>query len=152
MGGTRGRADALGSIAHLPQPASPVMAAAIIARHGINTLVLVHRTELLKQWQARLQAFLALDEEARHFVVGTIGGGKAKPTAKVDIAVMQSLSRQGEVNALVEDYRQVQGAGADRAHGAPRRHPFRPGSPGATAIRTARSEVKEAACRPHSRT
>jgi superfamily II DNA or RNA helicase len=35
-----------------------VTAAALIARRGVNTLVLVHRTELLKQWQERLQAFL----------------------------------------------------------------------------------------------
>jgi superfamily II DNA or RNA helicase len=40
-------------------------------------------------------------------VVGSIGGGKAKPTGRIDIAVMQSLSRQGEVNALVERYGQV---------------------------------------------
>ncbi len=40
-------------------------------------------------------------------MVGTIGGGKAKPTGKIDIAVMQSLSRQGEVNALVENYGQI---------------------------------------------
>jgi hypothetical protein len=40
-------------------------------------------------------------------VVGAIGGGKARPTGKVDIAVMQSLSRQGEVKTLVEDYGQV---------------------------------------------
>ncbi len=40
-------------------------------------------------------------------MVGTIGGGKAKPTGQIDIAVMQSLSRQGEVNALVENYGQV---------------------------------------------
>ena len=84
-----------------------VTAAAIIARRGVNTLVLVHRTELLKQWQDRLQTFLALDQDASKFVVGTIGGGKAKPTGQVDIAVMQSLSRQGEVNALVENYGQV---------------------------------------------
>lgn len=84
-----------------------VAAAAIIARRGVNTLVLVHRTELLKQWQARLQAFLEQDDAASKFVVGTIGGGKARPTGRVDIAVMQSLSRQGEVNALVEDYGQV---------------------------------------------
>ena len=84
-----------------------VTAAAIIARRGVNTLVLVHRTELLKQWQERLQTFLARDEDASKFVVGTIGGGKAKPTGQVDIAVMQSLSRQGEVNALVENYGQV---------------------------------------------
>lgn len=84
-----------------------VAAAAIIARRGVNTLVLVHRTELLKQWQERLQTFLGLDTKAAKGVVGTIGGGKAKPTGQIDIAVMQSLSRQGEVNALVESYGQV---------------------------------------------
>jgi superfamily II DNA or RNA helicase len=36
-----------------------------------------------------------------------MGGGKARPTGKIDIAVMQSLSRQGEVNTLVENYGQV---------------------------------------------
>lgn len=40
-------------------------------------------------------------------MIGTIGGGKAKPTGKIDIAVMQSLSRQGEVNPLVERYGHV---------------------------------------------
>lgn len=80
-----------------------VTAAAMIARRGVNTLVLVHRTELLKQWQERLQAFLGVGKG----VVGTIGGGKAKPTGRIDIAVMQSLSRQGEVNPLVEGYGQV---------------------------------------------
>jgi len=80
-----------------------VTAAALIARRGVNTLVLVHRTELLKQWQERLQSFLSVGKG----VVGTIGGGKAKPTGKIDIAVMQSLSRQGEVNSLVEKYGHV---------------------------------------------
>ena len=80
-----------------------VTAAALIARRGINTLVLVHRTELLKQWQERLQSFLGVGKG----VVGTIGGGKAKPTGIIDIAVMQSLSRQGEINPLVENYGHV---------------------------------------------
>jgi superfamily II DNA or RNA helicase len=80
-----------------------VTAAAMIARRGVNTLVLVHRTELLKQWQERLQSFLG----AGKGTVGTIGGGKARPSGKLDIAVMQSLSRQGEVNPLVENYGHV---------------------------------------------
>jgi superfamily II DNA or RNA helicase len=80
-----------------------VTAAALIARRGINTLVLVHRTELLKQWQERLQAFLGVGKG----VVGTIGGGKVKPTGRIDIAVMQSLSRQGEISPLVENYGHV---------------------------------------------
>lgn len=80
-----------------------VTAAAIIARRGTNTLVLVHRTELLKQWQERLTAFLG----AGKGMIGVIGGGKSKPTGKIDIAVMQSLSRRGEVDPLVENYGQV---------------------------------------------
>lgn len=80
-----------------------VTAAAIIARRKVSTLILVHRTELLKQWQERLQTFLGVSKGE----LGTIGGGKAKPTGKIDIAVMQSLSRQGEVSPVVENYGQV---------------------------------------------
>jgi superfamily II DNA or RNA helicase len=80
-----------------------VTAAALIAQRGVNTLVLVHRTELLKQWQERLQVFLGVAKN----MVGTIGAGKAKPTGQIDIAVMQSVSRQGEVNPLVENYGHV---------------------------------------------
>jgi superfamily II DNA or RNA helicase len=36
-----------------------VTAAALIARRKVSTLVLVHRTELLRQWQERLTSFLA---------------------------------------------------------------------------------------------
>lgn len=80
-----------------------VTAAALIARRGVNTLVLVHRTELLKQWQERLQSFLGVGKG----VIGTIGGGKPKSTGKIDIAVIQSLSRCGQVSALVENYGHV---------------------------------------------
>lgn len=80
-----------------------VIAAAMIARRGVSTLVLVHRTELMRQWQERLQAFLGTDRE----VVGVIGGGKSRPTGRIDIAVMQSLSRRGEVDPIVETYGQV---------------------------------------------
>lgn len=85
-----------------------VTAAAIIADRGVNTLILVHRTELLKQWQERLQSFLTNEKGAvGKGVVGVIGGGKNKPTGKIDIAVMQSISRQGEINPIVEKYGQV---------------------------------------------
>lgn len=80
-----------------------VTAAALIARRGVNTLILVHRTELLRQWQERLQFFLGVGKG----VIGVVGGGKIKPTGLIDIAVMQSLSRKGEIDALVENYGQV---------------------------------------------
>ncbi|MCP9773338.1 DEAD/DEAH box helicase family protein [Synechococcus sp. Tobar12-5m-g] len=79
------------------------MAAAILARRGVNTLVLVHRAEVLRQWQERLKTFLDAPSDA----IGCIGGGKAKPTGRLDIAGMQSLVRQGEVNPLVQTYGQV---------------------------------------------
>lgn len=77
-----------------------VTAAALIARRGVNTLILVHRTELLKQWQERLRTFLNLEKGD----LGTIGAGKRKPSGKIDIAVMQSLTRKGEISDLVEHY------------------------------------------------
>ncbi len=80
-----------------------VTGAAIIAHRRVNTLILVHRTELLRQWQERLNAFLSIGKG----VVGTIGGGGRKPTGQIDIAVMQSLSRKGKVDPLVEGYGQV---------------------------------------------
>jgi superfamily II DNA or RNA helicase len=84
-----------------------VTAAALIARRGVSTLVLVHRTELLRQWQERLQSFLGVGPD----VVGSIGGGKARATGRIDVAVMQSLAgrgqHQGEVDALVENYGHV---------------------------------------------
>lgn len=80
-----------------------VSAAALIAKRGVNTLVLVHRTELLRQWQERLQAFLGVGNG----VVGTLGGGKAKLTGIIDIAVMQSLSRKGEISDQVKNYGQI---------------------------------------------
>jgi superfamily II DNA or RNA helicase len=77
-----------------------VTAAALIARRGVNTLILVHRAELLKQWKERLLSFLSAGKD----VVGTIGAGKARPTGKIDIALMQSLSRQGEIDERAEQY------------------------------------------------
>ncbi|MBX3481984.1 DEAD/DEAH box helicase family protein [Phenylobacterium sp.] len=77
-----------------------VVAAALIARRARNTLVLVHRRALLAQWTERLKAFLSID--ARD--IGAIGGGRRKPTGVVDVALIQSLVRRGEVSDLVADY------------------------------------------------
>jgi superfamily II DNA or RNA helicase len=57
----------------------------------------------MTQWQERLSAFLGGDKRT----VGVIGGGKSKPTGIVDVAVMQSLSRQGEVDPIVASYGHV---------------------------------------------
>ena len=77
-----------------------VVAAALIAHRQINTLVLVHRKELLKQWVERLQQFLSVDTGD----VGTIGGGRRKPTGRIDVALIQSLVRKAEVSDQIAGY------------------------------------------------
>ncbi|MBN2646062.1 MAG: DEAD/DEAH box helicase family protein, partial [Desulfuromonadaceae bacterium] len=80
-----------------------VTAAALIARRKVSTLVMVHRTELLRQWQERLTGFLEFPKGS----LGVIGGGKKKPSGKIDIAVMQSLSRREDLGELLDQYGQI---------------------------------------------
>lgn len=80
-----------------------VTAAALIARRKVSTLVLVHRTELLRQWEARLTGFLELQQGEP----GIIGGGRKKPSGKIDIAVMQTLSRWKDLGGLMDHYGQI---------------------------------------------
>jgi superfamily II DNA or RNA helicase len=77
-----------------------VVAAHMIAERGCNTLVLVHRRQLLDQWVARLGTFL----DAPPGGIGVIHGGKKKPAGSIDVALMQSLVRQGVVSDLVANY------------------------------------------------
>jgi superfamily II DNA or RNA helicase len=77
-----------------------VVACRLIADRNTNTLVLVHRQQLLDQWVARLRAFLDI-EAAR---VGVIRGGRKRPTGFVDVATIQSLVRKGEVSDDVANY------------------------------------------------
>lgn len=80
-----------------------VVAAALIAARACSTLILVHRRELLTQWTARLRQFLSLAKED----LGVIGGGKRKPSGRIDVAVIQSLERKGEVSDLMAGYGQL---------------------------------------------
>ncbi|MYE59270.1 MAG: DEAD/DEAH box helicase [Alphaproteobacteria bacterium] len=77
-----------------------VVAASVIAARRTNTLVLVHRRQLMEQWIARLAAFLDLPASA----IGRIGGGRRKPGGLVDVGVIQSLARKGEVDDIVAGY------------------------------------------------
>jgi superfamily II DNA or RNA helicase len=77
-----------------------VIAAHIMAKRQVNTLVLVHRRQLQEQWKARLEQFLNIDTEK----IGQIGAGKRKLTGKIDIAIIQSLSKKGKVDDIVSNY------------------------------------------------
>jgi hypothetical protein len=75
----------------------------LIAKRKVNTLVVVHRQQLLDQWQERLAMFLNLPPKS----IGHIGGGKMDRTGCVDVAVIQSLYRKDEVKDFVAEYGQV---------------------------------------------
>jgi superfamily II DNA or RNA helicase len=79
------------------------VAAQLIALRKVNTLVLVHRRHLMDQWRERLALFLGLSTKD----IGQIGGGKTARNGRVDVAVMQSLIRKGEVKDIVAEYGQV---------------------------------------------
>ena len=77
-----------------------VVAAFLIAKRSVNTLVLVHRKQLLDQWIARLSTFLDISSDK----IGQIGGGKRQPTGLIDVAMIQSLNRKGVINEIVGEY------------------------------------------------
>lgn len=79
------------------------VAAWLIAKRKVNTMVVVHRQQLLDQWQERLAMFLDLPAKS----IGHIGGGKMDRTGCVDVAVIQSLYRKDEVKDFVAEYGQV---------------------------------------------
>jgi hypothetical protein len=79
------------------------VAAWLLAKRKVNTLVVVHRQQLLDQWQERLGMFLDLPARS----IGHIGGGKMDRTGCVDVAVIQSLYRKAEVKDFLAEYGQA---------------------------------------------
>ena len=80
-----------------------VVAAWLIAQRGVNTLVLVHRRQLLDQWVERLSTFLGLPAKS----IGRVGGGRNRTNGLVDVALIQSLVKKGVVDDRVADYGHV---------------------------------------------
>jgi superfamily II DNA or RNA helicase len=74
-----------------------------LAARKANTLVLVHRRQLLDQWRERLASFLNLPIKS----IGQIGGGRHRPNGMIDVAVIQSLNRKQVVDDLVANYGHV---------------------------------------------
>ena len=80
-----------------------VVASKLIAERKVSTLVLLHRQQLLDQWRERLAMFLDIPVKS----IGQIAAGKATRTGSIDVALLQSLHRKGEVKDFVTEYGQV---------------------------------------------
>ena len=95
-----------------------VTAIGLIAKHSVNTLILVHTKALLDQWVQRLEQFLDIDEvpiveetkRKRKRVlspIGTLSSTGDKLHGIVDIALLQSCVCKNEVKPFVKDYGMV---------------------------------------------
>ncbi|HEY5958710.1 MAG TPA: DEAD/DEAH box helicase family protein [Polyangiaceae bacterium] len=97
-------AHEMGVLVAPPGVGKTVIAVALIARRQRSTLVLVNRKHLLEQWQAQLARFLAIDQSQ----IGRIGGGdKEKHTGRLDVAMVQALTKAGHVDKRVAEYGQL---------------------------------------------
>jgi len=79
------------------------VAAWLIAKRKVNALILVHRQQLLDQWRERLAMFLNMPVAS----IGQVGGGKARRSGCVDVAVIQSLYQKEAVKDFVAEYGHV---------------------------------------------
>ena len=80
-----------------------VVAIYTMVMRKINTLILVHRKQLLDQWVEKLSVFLNINPKD----IGQISGGKRRVTGFIDVALVQSLSKKGVVDDIVGEYGQL---------------------------------------------
>lgn len=95
-----------------------VVAAKLITERKVNTLIIVHRQQLLSQWINRLSEFIMINEKLpvqekkggrkkKANLIGQIGSGKNDLSNIIDIGIMQSLNSGGEVKECVKNYGMV---------------------------------------------
>jgi superfamily II DNA or RNA helicase len=77
-----------------------VVAAAVLAKRRVNTLILVHKVTLLYQWTKRLSEYFNMDTKD----IGQLGDGKKKLTSHIDIAILHSLKNKPEI---IREYSQI---------------------------------------------
>ncbi len=86
-----------------PGSGKTVMGCALIAERKVSTLVLVHRQPLLEQWRERISTFLSIPPKE----IGNLSGTKKKMTGKIDLAMLQSLSKIEDLSEIAQSYSQI---------------------------------------------
>ena len=84
-----------------PGAGKTVMGCALIARHRKSTLVLVHRSILLDQWVREARQFLGI---AKRKEIGVWRGATRRLTGRLDIAMLPSLARVQDYQAVFRGY------------------------------------------------
>lgn len=96
-----------------------VVCSYLIAKRGVNTLILLENTDLISQWKEELERFLQIDEELPEYqtktgrvkkhksVIGTLKGGKDALTGIIDIAMIGSLYKKGSFHEKINSYGMV---------------------------------------------
>ncbi|MBN2352076.1 MAG: DEAD/DEAH box helicase [Spirochaetales bacterium] len=80
-----------------------IIAINVIARRKVPTLILVHRKELLTQWENQLHALTGIPLKA----IGVIDGTRNKPLGTVDIAMLQTLAKKESLREYIPKYEQI---------------------------------------------
>lgn len=88
----------------------------LIAQRKVNALVLVHTSEIMQNWVEDLTKFLQINETPPDYItpkgrhkkrtstIGTLYGGHNSLTGILDVAMVFSLGKHGEISTLVKDY------------------------------------------------
>lgn len=88
----------------------------LVSAHKVNTLILVHNTEIMKNWVEDFEKFLHIDEELPEYktatgrikkrknVIGRMHAGHNSVNGIIDVVMISSLGKKGEINQLVKDY------------------------------------------------
>ena len=91
----------------------------LVAERKVNTLVLVHNTEIMKNWVEDFEKFLLIEEElpqyttpkgrtkTRKSAIGRLSAIHNSITGIIDIAMISSLGKKGEIHELVKNYGMV---------------------------------------------
>jgi len=91
----------------------------LVSERKVNTLVLVHNREIMKNWVDDFGKFLEIDEappeyktpkgnvRRRKNVIGRMYAGHNSVTGIIDIVMISSLGKKGEINQLVKEYGMV---------------------------------------------